>query len=57
MLGVHAKREESKNILSLPFINSVFLLIPREIEWANGVLPYAAVAGKVGCWIFMREDS
>jgi hypothetical protein len=56
-LGVHAKREESKNLLSLPFINSVFLLIPREIEWANGVLPYAAVAGKVGCWIFMREDS
>jgi hypothetical protein len=34
-LGVHAKREESKNLLSLPFINSVFLLIPREIEWAN----------------------
>jgi hypothetical protein len=56
-LGVHAKREESKNLLSLPFINSMFLLIPREIEWANGVLPYAAVAGKVGCWIFMREDS
>jgi hypothetical protein len=33
------------------------LLIPREIEWANGVLPYVAVVGKVGCWILMREDS